>query len=182
MLIVSEIDWQEVANGNGITNGHAARMRYSRFKAQMEGLPATTRKPRVAVPRQRKSKSDKSANVDKNPTPATEPIIRGESRLKMENENQIGPMEGIEPTVKLEPAKVDEPSIKPEPENEGNAHQGLAVTVNVEVMRGIHPQLVRAQDAGDVYSSIEAASDISGEPRVPKEEPVVKSEHIWEEL
>ncbi|KAH9217320.1 hypothetical protein DL95DRAFT_406944 [Leptodontidium sp. 2 PMI_412] len=52
-----QIDWNAVANNpilklENITNGHAARMRYSRFKKQMDALngiippPATPRKPR----------------------------------------------------------------------------------------------------------------------------------------
>ena len=42
-----KIDWNKVAadHGNEITNGHAARMRYSRFKKQMDGTPSP-RKPR----------------------------------------------------------------------------------------------------------------------------------------
>lgn len=40
-----------VASQLGITNGHAARMRFSRFKQQMEGIPTTPRKPRSSGPR-----------------------------------------------------------------------------------------------------------------------------------
>ncbi len=40
-----------MASQLGITNGHAARMRYSRFKQHMEGIPAAPRKPRSNVPR-----------------------------------------------------------------------------------------------------------------------------------
>ncbi|KAI9807608.1 MAG: hypothetical protein M1825_005548 [Sarcosagium campestre] len=41
------IDWQAVADQLSITNGHAARMRYSRFKQAMEGITPTSRR-RVA--------------------------------------------------------------------------------------------------------------------------------------
>lgn len=41
-----QIDWQTVADEVGITNGHAARMRFSRFKQQMEGNYPTRRHPR----------------------------------------------------------------------------------------------------------------------------------------
>ncbi|KAG0647968.1 hypothetical protein D0Z07_6039 [Hyphodiscus hymeniophilus] len=46
---LKDIDWNKVAHDpvlqQEITNGHAARMRYSRFKKQMDGTPSV-RKPR----------------------------------------------------------------------------------------------------------------------------------------
>ena len=39
MLIKCKINWQLVADEIKITNGHAARMRFSRLKAQVEGNP-----------------------------------------------------------------------------------------------------------------------------------------------
>jgi hypothetical protein len=45
-LTGSQIDWNLVSAELEITNGHAARMRYSRFKAQMEGRAPSERKPR----------------------------------------------------------------------------------------------------------------------------------------
>ena len=45
-----QIDWNKVASHplleGEITNGHAARMRYSRFKRQIEGTAPVSRKPR----------------------------------------------------------------------------------------------------------------------------------------
>ena len=38
-----QVDWQIIANELGINKGHAARMRFLRFKQQMEGIP---KKPR----------------------------------------------------------------------------------------------------------------------------------------
>ena len=47
--VKNQIDWNKVAHdpilSQEITNGHAARMRYSRFKKQMEGT-APIRRPR----------------------------------------------------------------------------------------------------------------------------------------
>ncbi|KPI40051.1 uncharacterized protein AB675_11517 [Cyphellophora attinorum] len=43
-LDLKAVNWQEVADGIGIKNGHAARMRWSRFKAQTEGLPTQSQK------------------------------------------------------------------------------------------------------------------------------------------
>lgn len=45
-LDLKTIDWNLVANGLDITNGHAARMRFSRFKQHMEGAPVQPRNPR----------------------------------------------------------------------------------------------------------------------------------------
>lgn len=43
-LDLKTVNWQDVADGIGIKNGHAARMRWSRFKAQTEGLPTQATK------------------------------------------------------------------------------------------------------------------------------------------
>lgn len=50
-LDLKTVDWNEVASGLDITNGHAARMRFSRFKAQIEGLPTQSTKPRAPRPK-----------------------------------------------------------------------------------------------------------------------------------
>lgn len=42
------VEWNEVAEATGITNGHAARMRWSRYKKQMEGHVPKPRGPRVS--------------------------------------------------------------------------------------------------------------------------------------
>jgi hypothetical protein len=46
-LDLKAIDWNLVAGSLEITNGHAARMRYSRFKQHMEGATTQTRAPRA---------------------------------------------------------------------------------------------------------------------------------------
>lgn len=60
---LKDIDWNKVARdpvlAEEITNGHAARMRYSRFKKQMDGTP-TVRKPRNPSASPRKSKVEKN--------------------------------------------------------------------------------------------------------------------------
>ncbi|GAD97997.1 predicted protein [Paecilomyces variotii No. 5] len=45
-LDLKSIDWNLVASQLEISNGHAARMRYSRFKQHMEGVPTNPRNPR----------------------------------------------------------------------------------------------------------------------------------------
>ncbi len=46
-LDLKAIDWSLVAGSLEITNGHAARMRYSRFKQHMEGATTQPRSPRT---------------------------------------------------------------------------------------------------------------------------------------
>jgi hypothetical protein len=46
-LDMKTVDWNLVADGLDITNGHAARMRFSRFKQHMEGIPTQPRTPRL---------------------------------------------------------------------------------------------------------------------------------------
>ena len=58
-LDLKTVDWTIVAEAIGITNGHAARMRYSRFKQQIEGTPNQSKKER----------SKKSESVDRGHQP-----------------------------------------------------------------------------------------------------------------
>ncbi|PYH77539.1 hypothetical protein BO82DRAFT_245996, partial [Aspergillus uvarum CBS 121591] len=46
-LDLRSVDWNLVATDLEISNGHAARMRYSRFRQQMEGNVPSTRAPRA---------------------------------------------------------------------------------------------------------------------------------------
>ncbi|KAH8820584.1 hypothetical protein F5884DRAFT_55171 [Xylogone sp. PMI_703] len=59
---LKDIDWNKVARDpilqEEITNGHAARMRYSRFKKQMEGT-TTVRRPRNSSTSPRKQRVEK---------------------------------------------------------------------------------------------------------------------------
>lgn len=86
-----QIDWNAVANNpilklENITNGHAARMRYSRFKKQMDALngiippPATPRKPRKnRVEKTRSPKREKRVGVG-----------GSGSEVKIEHEHEMG--------------------------------------------------------------------------------------------
>ncbi|KAG9240338.1 hypothetical protein BJ878DRAFT_389608, partial [Calycina marina] len=65
---LKDIDWNQIARDPvlslEITNGHAARMRYSRFKKQMEGTAGVTKKQRnPASPR--KSRVEKKKSLSK---------------------------------------------------------------------------------------------------------------------
>ncbi|KAL2104692.1 hypothetical protein VUR80DRAFT_9853 [Thermomyces stellatus] len=66
---LKDIDWNEVAKdpilAQPITNGHAARMRYSRFKAAMLGLePQKRAKNGVTKPKAKPKKEAKPKNED----------------------------------------------------------------------------------------------------------------------
>jgi hypothetical protein len=64
-LTFSQIDWNKVAHdpilSQEITNGHAARMRYSRFKKQMDGTSAVRRPRTIPPPSPHKNRVEKSS-------------------------------------------------------------------------------------------------------------------------
>lgn len=91
-----------MAGSLDITNGHAARMRFSRFKQQMEGIPTQTRKTKVSTPRPKKAKKDKAADA-----PKTNQDDDPDS-VKPEPKDDPEPMQGVEgiersPRIKAEP-------------------------------------------------------------------------------
>ncbi|OTA65226.1 hypothetical protein K449DRAFT_263832 [Hypoxylon sp. EC38] len=80
---LKDIDWNQVAHdpilgeGKKITNGHAARMRYSRFRSALLGLEPTRRnrtsqpKSRISKPRKgSKGKKDDSVKSESTPDPS----------------------------------------------------------------------------------------------------------------
>jgi hypothetical protein len=104
-LDLKTVDWNEVASGLDITNGHAARMRFSRFKAQIEGLPTQSSKPRA--PRTKKDPATAGKGKGKN-KPGYEPgkvdgLLKGEDAddgdVKMKQES--GPLVKKEGDVKV---------------------------------------------------------------------------------
>jgi hypothetical protein len=113
-LDLKTIDWNEVASGLEITNGHAARMRYSRFKAQIEGLPTQT-KPRAPRPKKDPSAAAKGKVKNK---PGYEPgkvddlmvdEDDGDGDVKMEQDVEHGiKQEGV-PRIKQEYLIADIP-------------------------------------------------------------------------
>ncbi|MCJ1382721.1 hypothetical protein MMC17_005834 [Xylographa soralifera] len=116
---ILQIDWNTVASDLEITNGHAARMRFSRFKQHMEGIPPTPRKPRSEVRQHKRVKTEKNAKaVGKRPKTEN-------SAMKYESMDQQLPTNvhdeidnGFnvkdEPFPKLDPFLEPEPLIKPE--------------------------------------------------------------------
>ncbi|KAI0406953.1 hypothetical protein F4802DRAFT_60850 [Xylaria palmicola] len=77
---LKDIDWNQVAHdpilAQEITNGHAARMRYSRFKSAMLGLEPTKRN-RTGPPKSRVTKSKKDLKSRKGESVKSEPSTPG---------------------------------------------------------------------------------------------------------
>ena len=160
-----------------ITNGHAARMRYSRFKQQMEGVPPASRKARAAVTRQRKARSDKSDKKDKKQTEEHQGTV-----FKVEKEEPMDEMSGVEPSVKEEHAFKPEPVIKAEFGGEdgtwspdGSVDAGAMQQMPLESAALADHTYLRP------YSPGEETSQTLPELVAVKAEPVIKMEPLWED-
>lgn len=77
---LKDIDWNQVAHdpilAQEITNGHAARMRYSRFRTAMLGLEPT-RRNRTTPPKSRVTKSKKDSKSKKDDGTKSESSVPG---------------------------------------------------------------------------------------------------------
>jgi hypothetical protein len=82
-LDLRSIDWNAVADKLDISNGHAARMRYSRMKTQFEGVP-----PQPRAPRPKKEKT--------NTKPATKDTTKGKRQLLEEEEARLNKEQAID--------------------------------------------------------------------------------------
>ena len=133
-----------VADSLDITNGHAARMRFSRFKQQMEGIPTTPRKPRPSAPRRKKPKPEDM------PKPAVQPKPERQTLIKAENREDGEQMDGVEMTVKPEPKVKNEPTE----EISGNDSAG-SPSLDLEDMSGLSmdPRMLPEQLQADISQS-----------------------------
>lgn len=174
----SQIDWQQVADQLDITNGHAARMRYSRFKQQMEGVPPTARKARNTAPRQKKAKPDKSDKKDKKQTDEHQGTI-----FKVEKEEDMDLMPGVEPTVKEEHIVKAEPVIKTEVggEEDGTWSPDGSADIGEMQQMSLDPMAFVDHTYLQPYSSVEEARQTSPDFVGVKAEPVVKTEPLWKD-
>jgi hypothetical protein len=121
-LDLKTIDWNLVADGLDITNGHAARMRFSRFKQHMEGIPAQARNPRS-------KKDDKDKNVKgKRLKRGLEDDIKGEDIKGLDGVDDKANVK-CEPAccIKHEPGMIEEsigteepPAVRVKREPKGN--------------------------------------------------------------
>ena len=176
---LSQIDWQLVADQLDITNGHAARMRYSRFKQQMEGVGPSPRKARTAAPRQRKAKPDKSDKKDKNQAEEHQGTI-----FKVEKQEPMDEMSmsGVEPNVKEEQFVKPEPVIKAEFGGEEDGTWSPDESADVGGMQHMYPDpaAFAAHTYLQPYSPEGDYSQPLPELIAVKPEPGVKMEPIWE--
>ncbi|KFY92063.1 hypothetical protein V498_05174 [Pseudogymnoascus sp. VKM F-4517 (FW-2822)] len=110
-LDVRSVDWNLVASDMEITNGHAARMRFARFKNQMEGTVPKARAPRDKS-RAPKAKRVKTKDEKKEEDGGEKALLK----LKLEEgaADDSTPASG-EPE---EQAPVRSPAVKPEPADE----------------------------------------------------------------
>lgn len=125
MIAIPQVDWEAVARDRMITNGHAARMRFSRFKSAQEGTQSKPRKPRAPrespVPRgakahtaAKKSKSDKDKQKEKRSL-ATPPATPIKSDQDDDMAIDTAPLAGMNRQLRL-PTESASFVIKPDPD------------------------------------------------------------------
>ncbi|KFY38087.1 hypothetical protein V494_04510 [Pseudogymnoascus sp. VKM F-4513 (FW-928)] len=111
-LDVRSVDWNLVASDMEITNGHAARMRFARFKNQMEGTVPKARAPRDKS-RAPKAKRAKTKDEKKEEDGSEKALLK----LKLE-EGAAGDSATRASGEPAEQAPVRSPAVKPEPADE----------------------------------------------------------------
>ncbi|KAF4625464.1 hypothetical protein G7Y89_g12702 [Cudoniella acicularis] len=109
---LKDIDWNKVAHdpilSQEITNGHAARMRYSRFKKQMDGTTGIVNKQKN--PRPRKSKVEKNKAVKKEKGKKSREEEDDAEKVKQEREDTVESEGGVELKREMEMVVKSEPS------------------------------------------------------------------------
>ncbi|KAL8869604.1 MAG: hypothetical protein Q9174_004152 [Haloplaca sp. 1 TL-2023] len=126
-LDLKAIDWNAVADELEITNGHAARMRYSRFKQQMEGYVPQQRKPREqkrkekaeaaaakAAKKQKKNDQSEVSNTSNEASASTSGSgsAAGNSKIEDSVKRESLGMSGL--SIKKEEGVKAEPAVKEE--------------------------------------------------------------------
>ncbi|KIV91941.1 hypothetical protein PV10_06428 [Exophiala mesophila] len=101
-LDLKPIDWQAVADQIGISNGHAARMRYSRMKSQLEGIPPP---PKVIKPK--KTADTKTASKDKT-AGKRQLLAEEEERLSKDKDLAAGTMSTGPTVYRSKRAKIED--------------------------------------------------------------------------
>lgn len=120
-LLTNQIDWSLVATELDISNGHAARMRYSRFKQQMEGS-TTTAVSRATKPKKANGKTDLGKSVKQFP--------KGKNpydKSKNFDDAQCGSSYGFQSGLKKRPA----PNDLMKPDNKMSRGYGVMATENM---------------------------------------------------
>ncbi|KAJ5787689.1 hypothetical protein N7457_002679 [Penicillium paradoxum] len=109
-LDLKSIDWNRVASDLDVSNGHAARMRYSRFRQQMEGTTGAARTKR---------KSKKEKNVEPPP--------------HMQGTFPMGPTL-VMPMEPMDSSLQSNPFVKCEPGTQGNPNLQSVVQYSLQSM------------------------------------------------
>ncbi|KAJ9651147.1 hypothetical protein H2198_009573 [Neophaeococcomyces mojaviensis] len=171
-LDLKPIDWQEVADKTGIPKGHAARMRYNRFKSQMEALIASeeaiaakfedTDEDRSML----KRKTDRNDLAHRNNCQA--PVTWEEDmnkRIKLESRSGLrrASLDSTLPAgIKSEPkfCGVTTPYIKPEPHNDefGETVDDMSSLRSLQIH---HPTLIKIEDDAPAEESHNTIKDLS---------------------
>lgn len=84
-----------MASSLEITNGHAARMRWSRLKQQMEGSQPQAKKPRTTAPQVKKRKAAASGNQEQVQKPEERSAAEAPPSVKAEPGSSADPMIGV---------------------------------------------------------------------------------------
>ncbi|KAI9873376.1 MAG: hypothetical protein M1830_000476 [Pleopsidium flavum] len=168
-LDLKSIDWNIVALQLDITNGHAARMRFSRFKQHMEGIPISPRKPRISASRPAKKPKLDKADVKK--------CAQGDTNGKADDAET-----NVAPRVKTEPVEASIASLPQARSSAGSgaaAEQIGALSLGPKEVQVPEPafQLAQRRDFGPFGGSFPPV-DLSLER--PKEV-MVKLEPSWED-
>lgn len=143
----------------------------------MEGVPSAPRRARTAVPRQKKAKPDKSDKNDKKAIEEHQGTI-----FKVEKEEGMDAMPGVELTVKEQGFVKPEPMIKTEVggEEDGTwSPDGCADAGAMEQM-SLKPAAFVDHTYFQPYPPMEETRQTSPQLVAVKAEPVVKMELSWE--
>lgn len=143
----------------------------------MEGVPAAPRRARATVPRQKKAKPDKS-NKEKKPAEEHQGTI-----FKVEKEEDMDAMPGVEATVKEEHLVKEEPVIKAElgGEEDGTWSPDGSADAGAMQQMSLDPAILVDHDYLQAYSPMGEIRQSSPEFVAVKPEPVVKMEPFWED-
>ena len=159
----------------------------------MEGIPTTPRRARSAVSRPKKAKPDKSKKPEKLEEATKEEqqgAVKEEPGFKLEPVAKIEPFMKEEPFVKAEPDGMDEsmygiedsvkaePVVKDEPIDEGawmNTEGGVDIGGII-----LDPAIFEQGNFVSPNAGAEGFHASSPGLFIPKQEPVVKMEPIWE--
>ncbi|KAL4916097.1 hypothetical protein BDW62DRAFT_212254 [Aspergillus aurantiobrunneus] len=112
-LDLKGIDWALVASQLEISNGHAARMRYHRFRNQMEGINPTQRKKPAnkSPPSSKTGTSFCIADLQREASPETSPVIKSEPLSVVKSEPSTDSPSDPKPYIKSDPYAQQTPSL-----------------------------------------------------------------------